>query len=227
MAVRILILERHALYGEALTSRLLDAKMDVVAVISTGRDAIEFLERDQADVILIGLDLADSRVNLMKRRPRKSDGLMSEWDDAEVIDGALKAGFRGYLSRAAPFAEFVMAIQAIVDGGTVFPKTFSGDELDKHPDMTVLLSTLTRQEREILGFLVEGLDARTIARRLGISSREAGDQRRALLRKLNPRQGSTRDYAAVRGVWSRGTSAQLRETEHAARRGRGAVAVPA
>ena len=69
----------------------------------------------------------------MKRRPRKSDGLaigrriltrwpdanmilMSEWDDPQVIDGALKIGFRGYLSRAAPFPEFLKAIQAIVDG---------------------------------------------------------------------------------------------------------------
>jgi DNA-binding NarL/FixJ family response regulator len=75
MAVRILILERHALFGEAIRSALLDAKMDVLEVIPTGRDAIAFLETDQPDVLLIGLDLADSRANLMKRRPRKSDGL--------------------------------------------------------------------------------------------------------------------------------------------------------
>ncbi len=126
MAVRILILERHALFGEAIRSALLDAKMDVLKVIPTGRAAIAFLERDQPDVLLIGLDLADSRANLMKRRPRKSDGLaigrriltrwpdanmilMSEWDDPQVIDGALKIGFRGYLSRAAPFPEFLKA----------------------------------------------------------------------------------------------------------------------
>jgi DNA-binding NarL/FixJ family response regulator len=109
MAVRILILERHALFEEAIRSALLDAKMDVLEVIPTGRDAIAFLETDQPDVLLIGLDLA-SRANLMKRRPRKSDGLaigrriltrwpdanmilMSEWDDPQVIDGALKIGF--------------------------------------------------------------------------------------------------------------------------------------
>jgi DNA-binding NarL/FixJ family response regulator len=206
MAVRILILERHALFGEAIRSALLDAKIDVVEVIPTGKDVIASLERDQPDVILIGLDLADSRVNLMKRRPRESDGLaigrrilkrrpdakmilMSEWDDPQVIDGALKAGFRGYLSRAAPFPKFVTAIQAIVDGVTVFPKTFAGDEPDQSPGMTVRLSTLTRQEREILGLLVEGLDTRAIARRLGISSSEAGNQRREIFRKLNARQG--------------------------------------
>ena len=206
MAVRILILEGHAMFGEALRSALLKAKMDVVAVLPTGRDAIAFLERDQPDVILIGLELSDSRVNVMKRRPSKSDGLaigrrilkrwpdatmilMSEWDEPQVIDGALKAGFRGYLSRVTPFAESVTAIQAIVDGGTMFPKTFTGDEREKYPAMSERLSTLTGQEREVLGFLVEGLDTRTIARRLGISTREAGAQTRSILRKLNPREG--------------------------------------
>jgi hypothetical protein len=77
MAIRILILERHALFGEAIRSALLDAKMDVLDVIPTGRNAIAFLEHDQPDVLLIGLDLADTRANLMKRRPRKSDGLRS------------------------------------------------------------------------------------------------------------------------------------------------------
>jgi DNA-binding NarL/FixJ family response regulator len=204
MALRILILERHALFGEAIRSALLDAKMDVLEVIPTGRDAIAFLERAQPDVILIGLDLADSRANLMKRRPRKSDGLaigrriltrwpdanlilMSEWDDPQVIDGALKIGFRGYLRRATPFPEFLKAIQAIVDGETVFPRPF--DEADQYPRMTERLSTLTHQEREILAFLVEGSDARTIARRLGISSSEVGDLRKGIFRKLDPQQG--------------------------------------
>jgi DNA-binding NarL/FixJ family response regulator len=156
-------------------------------------------------VLLIGLDLADSRANLMKRRPRRSNGLaigrriltrwpdanmilMSEWDDPQVIDGALKVGFRGYLSRAAPFPEFLKAIQAIVAGGTVFPRPFA-DEAVRYPRMTERLSTLTNQEREVLGFLVQGSDSRTIARRLGISRREVGDLRGSILRKLDPRQG--------------------------------------
>jgi DNA-binding NarL/FixJ family response regulator len=206
MAARILILEGHAVFGEALRSALLKAKMDVVAVLPTGRDAIAFLERDRPDVILIGLELADSRVNVMKRRPSKSDGLaigrrilkrwpdanmilMSEWDEPQVLDGALKVGFRGYLSRATPFAEFVTTIRAIVDGGMVFPKTFTGDEPETYPDMSERLSTLTEQEKEVLEFLVEGLDTRTIARRLGISNSEAGDRRRAIFQKLDPRQG--------------------------------------
>lgn len=114
--------------------------------------------------------------------------LMSEWDDPQVIDGALKVGFRGYLSRAAPFPEFLKAIQAIVAGGTVFPRPFA-DEAVRYPRMTERLSTLTNQEREVLGFLVQGSDSRTIARRLGISRREVGDLRGSILRKLDPRQG--------------------------------------
>ena len=205
MAVRILILERHALFGEAIRSALLDAKMDVLEVIPTGRDAIAFLETDQPDVLLIGLDLADSRANLMKRRPRKSDGLaigrriltrwpdanmilMSEWDDPQVVDGALKIGFRGYLSRAAPFPEFLKAIQAIADGETVFPKPFA-DEADQYPRMTERLFTLTHQERESWDSLLRDStlerspgDLGSRAARLGIYGKdlsEAGPATRA------------------------------------------------
>jgi FixJ family two-component response regulator len=74
-----------------------------------------------------------------------------------------------------------------VDGETVFPRPF--DEADQYPRMTERLSTLTHQEREILAFLVEGSDARTIARRLGISSSEVGDLRKGIFRKLDPQQG--------------------------------------
>lgn len=70
----------------------------------------------------------------------------------------------------------------------MFPSPFA-DEADRFPRMTERLSTLTHQEREILGFLVEGLDSRTIARRLGIPSSEVGDARKAIIRKLDPRQG--------------------------------------
>jgi DNA-binding NarL/FixJ family response regulator len=204
MAVRILILDGHALFGEALRSALLKAKMDVVAVVPTGRDAIAYLEGDQPDVILIGLELADSRVNLMKRRPSRSDGLaigrrilrrwpdanmilMSEWDEPRVIDGAPKVGFRGYLSRVTPWGEFVTAIQTIVDGGTVFPETFAGDMPKK--DLSERLSALTEPEGEVLNLLVDGLDTRTIARRLRISPSDVANRRAAIFRKLNQREG--------------------------------------
>ena len=55
--------------------------------------------------------------------------------------------------------------------------------------MTERLSTLTHQEKAILVSLLKGLDTRTIARRLGISSSEVGDLRKGIFRKLDPRQG--------------------------------------
>jgi DNA-binding NarL/FixJ family response regulator len=207
MTVRVLIVERHALFAEALRSALVDAKMDVAGVFSTGRGTIAFLERDQPDVILIDHDLPSSRANLMKRKPTRSDGvaigrriltrwpevrmiLMSPWDDLEIVEGALREGFRGYLTKATPIAEFISSIQAVADGETVFPKQLLADD-DRpglHPGLSPLseaVSDLTEEEKLVFGLLVEGADGRTIARRLGISRGAASAHVKAILRKLN------------------------------------------
>jgi DNA-binding NarL/FixJ family response regulator len=206
MAIRVLIVERHAVTAEALRSALLDAKMDVAAVFSTGQDAIAFLERDQPDVILMDLELPDSRIDFMERRlsddnnglalgdrilkrwPDAKMILLSPWDHFRVIDGALRGGFRGYLSKATPMAKLVTAVQTVADGEAVFPKLSPEDAPEDYPDPSRLpppLSDLTEQEKTAFELVVEGADSRTVAQRLGISRIEAGSLVKAILRQLN------------------------------------------
>jgi two-component system nitrate/nitrite response regulator NarL len=113
---------------------------------------------------------------------------MSEWNEPEVVDGALIASFRGYVSRVTPSAEFVTAIQTVVEGGTVFSNTLTDDDPEMSPDMSERLSALTDEERGILERLVEGADTRTIARQLGIPSTELMDRVKTILEKLDPRR---------------------------------------
>jgi two-component system invasion response regulator UvrY len=59
MTIRVLVVDDHRLFAEAVGSLLKDAGMNVVASVQTGADAIGFLEDHIADVILLDIGLPD------------------------------------------------------------------------------------------------------------------------------------------------------------------------
>lgn len=212
MAVRILIVDRNVLFAEAISSALVEAEMDVVGVVSDGREAIAFLQRDQPDVIVMSLQLLDDLPieSMMKRRPfagqpndgmemgrrimkRWSDGkilLLSSWGDLQVADRALRAGFRAYLTKDSPLTDLVGAIQAIADGKKVLPEGLLPLPHDAPEDYADLLhlaepsSGLTEEEKAIFELLSEGTDYRS-TRRLGISRDVLRSYVQAIIQKLH------------------------------------------
>ncbi len=205
MTIRVLLVERPGTFTDALEAELVAAQVEVVAVVSTGRDAIAFLERDRPDAIVMDLELPVPRVNLRKRRPMDGDGvalgleirkhwpearmiLLSRWVDFGVAARALSSGFHGHLVKDSPVDELVRSIRDVANGERVFSERLLSDETpEPYPDLSKMPeppATLTRLEREVFDLLVEGANTRKVARRLGMSPAEAGIYVRAILRKL-------------------------------------------
>jgi DNA-binding NarL/FixJ family response regulator len=179
------------LFAEAIRSALDDAGMDAVAVVTSGRAALAYLEEDRPDVILLDLGLPDRSGLAVGREilelwPEAKLMVLTALDDPKAVEEASRAGFRGYLTKDTPVSRFVSSIEAIVAGQEVFPHRFA--QAVRRPGSSdsvwLLISQLTPREREVLGLLVEGADGRTIAARLGISRNTVRTHVQSILTKL-------------------------------------------
>jgi len=179
------------LFAEAIRSALNDAGMDAVAVVTSGRAALAYLEDDRPDVILLDLGLPDRSGlavgrEILEAWPDAKLMVLTALDDPKAVEEASRAGFRGYLTKDTPVSRFVSSIEAIVAGQEVFPHRFA--QAVRRPGSSdsvwLLISQLTPREREVLGLLVEGADGRTIAERLGISRNTVRTHVQSILTKL-------------------------------------------
>jgi two-component system nitrate/nitrite response regulator NarL len=179
------------LFAKAIRSALDGAGMDAVAVVTSGRAALEYLEDDRPDVILLDLGLPDRSGLAVGREilefwPDAKLMVLTALDDPKAVDEAVRAGFRGYLTKDTPVSRFISSIEAIVAGQEVFPHRFAhaARRPGSSDSVWLLISQLTPREREVLGLLVEGADGRTIATRLGISRNTVRTHVQSILTKL-------------------------------------------
>ncbi len=186
-----MIVDDHVLFAQAISAALQDAGMGVCAAVINGRDALAFLETDRADVILMDLGLPDRSGlavgrEILERWPEMKILAVTALDDPKAVDDALRAGFRGYLTKDTPVARFISSLEAIVDGQVVTPHRLIPGGHRRRPadDISLLVTQLTSREREVLGLLMEGADGRTIARRLGISRNTVRTHVQSILSKL-------------------------------------------
>ena len=189
--VRVLIVEDHVLFAEAISSTLLGAGMEPVGLATSGRSALEYLERDRPDVILLDIGLPDRSGLAIGREiledwPEAKLVALTALDDQKTVEAAQVAGFCGYLSKNLPVSRFVASIEAVAAGQTVFPHRAASRRTHSTTNDSVwlLVSQLTAREREVLELLVEGADGAMIARRLGISRNTVRTHVQSILTKL-------------------------------------------
>jgi len=179
------------LFAEAIRVALEDFGMSVEGVASTGAEALEMLEREVPDVILMDIGLPD-RTGLavgraiLERWPDTTILALTALHDRTMVDEALRIGFRGYLTKDTPVAQFVNSIRSVVDGHLVLPLRLSPMGRRSRGDEEVALMTeqLSRREREVLSLLVQGASGSTVADRLGISRNTVRTHVQSILTKL-------------------------------------------
>jgi two-component system nitrate/nitrite response regulator NarL len=115
-------------------------------------------------------------------------------DELSPQDG-LRSGARAVLSRNAPPAQIVAAIQAASAGLVVIPAEASTFVLPRAAEQ--IAEPLTRRETDVLEMLAEGVSNKVIAYRLGISEHTAKFHVNSILAKLD---AGTRTEAVMRGI---------------------------
>jgi DNA-binding NarL/FixJ family response regulator len=210
-AVRVMVVDDHPMWREAVERDLAAAGFDVVAVAADGHQAIARFPASRPQVVVLDLQIpgpsgVEVTAEVLKHDPSARVLILSASGEQRDVLEAVKAGATGYLVKSASRQELVDAVRRVAAGDTVFTAGLAGlvlgefrrmaDGPEPEPD-----NELTPRETEILKMVAKGMSYKQIAERLVVSHRTVQNHVQNTLRKLqlHNRVELTR-YALERGL---------------------------
>jgi DNA-binding NarL/FixJ family response regulator len=192
--IKILIIDDHPLIAGGIEMMLKDVGyLSIQATANTGAAAMQFLETNEPEIILLDISLPD--INGMqlcekireKNKFSKIIGLTSS-NDASIITQFLRNGANGYLLKNMERSELLEAIDEVMNGKVFLSKAANEKVLEQFASISTALNNLpalTRREKEILQLLADGLNGPAIAEKLFLSHFTVETHRKNLMQKMN------------------------------------------
>jgi NarL family two-component system response regulator LiaR len=205
--MRVLIVDDHALFSEALGPLLEQNGMEVLGIAASGAEALEAVQREHPEVVLVDLGLPDmpgltlGRA-ILEQQPGTKVLAVTGLDHARVAREVLQAGFHGFLTKDTPLPQFIKSVRAAMEGQVInLPRrerARSGAGDDEQRDAALLAGQLTPRELEVLEILVQGGSNAEIARQLHLSPNTVRTHVQSILTKLQVRSRLEAAAFAVR-----------------------------
>ena len=206
---RVLIVDDHQLFRSGVRSEL-ERHLEITGEAGTVAEAVEAIESDEPEVVLLDVHMPDGGGLEVIRRAAERDLrpcylALSVSDAAEDVIAVIRAGARGYVTKNIAPEELADAVRRVHDGDAVFSPRLAGFVLDAFagpaPEPETELDALTPREREIIQHIARGYMYKEIALRLQISPKTVEAHVSSVLRKLqlSSRHELTR-WAADRGL---------------------------
>ncbi|MEM7285984.1 MAG: response regulator transcription factor [Actinomycetota bacterium] len=193
-AIRVVVVDDHALVRAGVKAEIADA-VDVVGEADDVEGAIDVIVGTAPDVVLCDVHLPGGNAPAVIAGVRAADVettflALSVSDAAEDVIAVIRAGARGYVTKAISAEELIGAIRRVAAGDAVFSPRLAGFVLDAFagdiPTAQVdsEFDQLTSREQEVLRLLARGYAYKEIARRLTISVKTVESHASSVLRKL-------------------------------------------
>ncbi len=197
-AIKLMIVDDHEIFRSGLAALLKGVNgFDIIAVAGNGEEAIELVQNQQPDVIVMDvkmpiLDGVGACLQMVNANPGVGVLALSWNQDRTEVVNMVRAGARGYMVKDAAPSELITAIKALAQGGSYFSKEVSVTllgELEnsngkKNNGNGIHTTPLTVRELEILEFISNEYTNKEIADELFISPRTVETHRRNLIQKL-------------------------------------------
>jgi DNA-binding NarL/FixJ family response regulator len=196
-AIRVMVVDDHPMWRDAVERDLQDAGFDVVAVAANGNEALARFPAARPQVVVLDLQIPGPNgvavtAEVVRQDPTARVLILSaSGEQADVLE-AVKAGATGYLVKSASRSELIAAVRRVAQGDTVFTPGLAGLVLGEFRRMLEAPADtrrsgdgdLTDRETEILKMVAKGMSYKQIAERLVISHRTVQNHVQNTLRKL-------------------------------------------
>lgn len=193
--IRIVVVDDHPVFRIGIAALLETLPgVHVVGTAATADEAVEVVLREEPEVVLMDLDLADgsSGIDATQRigRERPDIGVLvlTMLGDDQSIFAAVRSGARGYLLKTASPDEVERAIRAVASGDLLL-----GADVARRA-MSYLSGAkraggsafpeLTEREHEVLDLVARGHDNPTIARMLVLTGKTVRNYVHGIASKL-------------------------------------------
>jgi two-component system nitrate/nitrite response regulator NarL len=190
----VIIIDDHALFRKGV-SQMISADPDFIVIgeAASGTEGVLLVASYKPDLVLIDLNMKgmNGLQTLANIKDAKLDTkciVLTVSDAQSDLLEALRAGADGYLLKDMEPEDLCESLKKAISGVTVLHESLT--EILKNALINPSLSqveeevSLTEREREILECLANGLNNKTIARKLGISDTTVKVHIKHLLSKL-------------------------------------------
>jgi DNA-binding NarL/FixJ family response regulator len=192
--IQILIVDDHPLVGDGIRTMLKDTYwLEVCGICHSAKEAMAYLNGHLPEVVLLDLNLPDMDGLELCERIRalsptvKIIGLTST-NEAGIISQFLSKGGNGYLLKNMERQELIKALELVLADKIYLSPGANQKILEQYQSLQASINSiplLTRREKEILGYLYEGLTGPQIAEKLYLSPYTVETHRKNLMQKLN------------------------------------------
>lgn len=172
MTIRVLVVDDHPLFRQALGRVFEGTELEVVGEAGNGDEAIRCAAELRPDVVLMDLHMPGTNGVAATRALAASCPvlMLTISENDEELTQAIQAGARGYLLKKAEPDELVRAVRVVAAGQSIVSPEMTGAVLEalRHSPSREL-PELSPRQREVLSSIAAGLTNQRIAERLGIS----------------------------------------------------------
>ena len=192
MTIRALVVEDHALVSEGLKLMLsMTDGVRLVAIVRTGEEAIECVQKEPVDVVLMdvnlgeGLNGIETTREIKKVAPQTNILILTMYTDPTTVTQAIKAGANGYLSKGASRESVERAIKDVLAGRSVLDPNVTKGVFGRLGDRDP--SALSERELELLQALSHGKSTREVAEEVHLAEETVKTYLKQIFRKLGVR----------------------------------------
>lgn len=189
--INILLVDDHELVRSGIEQLLTsDPDINVLAVASSGEEAIQLNDQIRPDVILMDLNMpgmggSEAIKCIIRHQPDAKIIALSVYDDGPVPHQTLSIGAKGYINKGCPVDEMIKAIVMVYQGKNYLSSAvatnmvFGNNEPEKNA-----FSQLSSRELQIVSKILEGEKINDIAVALSISPKTVNTHRYRAHEKL-------------------------------------------
>jgi DNA-binding NarL/FixJ family response regulator len=196
--IKVLIVDDHRTFGEALKAALTQEKdLEIVDVVTDGTSAVESAAEHHPDVVLMdvsmpgGVDGIEATRRIKEAEPDARIVMMTGHENELLLGKAVQAGASGYLGKTEAITIVAESVRVVYRGDPLL------DEAEVEQALRALrhrraqegsierrLDRLTPREVEILQRLAQGMSNDQIATDLGMSPHTLRTHIQNILTKL-------------------------------------------
>ncbi|SDS79089.1 response regulator [Paraoerskovia marina] len=196
--VRVVVVDDHLMFRAGVRASL-DGRIDVVGEAEDVGSAIAAIREHRPDVVLLDVHLPGGRGGGGAEVARECADLtpgtrflaLSVSDAADDVVAVIRAGARGYVTKAITGADLSDAVVRVAQGDAAFSPRLAGFVLDAFgtapadvAERDDELDRLSAREQEVMRLIARGYAYREVAGELFISVKTVETHVSAVLRKL-------------------------------------------
>jgi len=191
--IKLLLVDDDQLIREGIHGLLKDFyDFDVIGSVGSGEEALEFLQTNQVDVVLLDLNMPglggiETTTKIHQKHPKTRIIIVTANKSESFPRQLIKTGASAYLTKGCDLDELTLAIKRVYSGRQYIAQELSQQIAlnDIKQDAENPFEKLSKREFQIINQIIKGLKLKQIAEQLNLSPKTVSTHKSRAFEKLN------------------------------------------